>query len=164
MPVTYEASPGVLILRLVGNHTLAEESETLARALVSPALEIRAALLVDARRSTANPQGPSIAERARCLARLHGCLLPRCAVVVSDSLHYGLARMLAAHAESHGIAVDVFADETNAMAWLAWDDASDHDTTDACYVIASYAEELDGTGTERRGPSGRVTPSLPRRR
>lgn len=171
MPVTYEAGPGVLILRLIGDHTLAEESEALARALVNPDLEIRAALLVDARRSTANPQGPSIAERARCLARLRECLLPRCAVLVSGSLHYGLARMLAAHAESHGIAVDVFTDETGARSWLAWDDAGDHGdhTTAGPGTLRDSASQSDVPATEvagtvRRGPSGRETPNLLRRR
>ncbi len=130
MAVTYEAISGFLTLRLEGEHSLAQEREALARALVSPELEVRAALLVDARRSTTNPPGASIAERARCLGQLLECLLPRCAVLVSGSLHYGLARMFAVHAERYGVTVGVFTDERDARSFLACDDSRGHPAAD----------------------------------
>ena len=119
MSVRHQIENDLLILRLDGDHTRAQEREALALALVNPALQISAALLVDARHSTANPHATSIMDRARCLASLRQCLAPRCAVLVSTSVHYGLARMFAAYAEGHGLAVGVFTDEAAARCWLA---------------------------------------------
>jgi hypothetical protein len=119
MSVRHEIEGDLLVLRLDGDHTRLQEREAVAVALANPALEISAALLVDARHSTANPDAASIMDRARCLASLRQCLAPRCAVLVSTSVHYGLARMFAAYAENHGLAVGVFTDESVARCWLA---------------------------------------------
>jgi hypothetical protein len=118
MPVSCEIDFNVVVLRLDDRHTHAEERSTLARALVDPRLVVPARLLVDVRRSRENPNGESIAERARCLGRLGEGALNRCAVVVSTPLHYGLARMFAAYAIHRGVSVAIFGDEAGARAWL----------------------------------------------
>ncbi len=108
----------MLVLRLDDRHSHAEEREALSRALVDARLVLPVRLLVDVRRSRSNPNGESIAERARCLGRLSEGALTRCAVVVSTPLHYGLARMFAAYAIHRGVSVAIFEDEASARAWL----------------------------------------------
>jgi hypothetical protein len=124
MSVVCEIDSTFLILRLEERHAHSDERDALSRALVDPRLSLPVRLLVDARASQTNPDGESIADRARCLGRLGRGALTRCAVVVSTPLQYGLARMFAAYAIHGGINVAIFHDEPTARGWLGRDESA----------------------------------------
>jgi hypothetical protein len=119
MSVSFQIKSGAVILVLEGDHLLSEERQALADAIADPCFVVPLPLLVDARRSTANPDISSIAERARCLGTLEACLTSRCAIVVASPLQCDLARMLATYAEKQGLSVGVFWEKRSARHWLA---------------------------------------------
>jgi hypothetical protein len=130
MPASCVIDSAGLLLRLEDRHAHSEERDALTRALADPRLAWPVRILVDARRSLANPDGDAIAERARCLARMVGGALTRCALLVSTPLQYGLARMFAAYAIHRSVKVAIFQDESAARAWLSQAETQS-DLTDA---------------------------------
>ena len=152
MPASCVIDSALLLLRLEDRHAHSEERDALTHALADPRLVWPVRILVDARRSRANPDGESIAERARCLTRLIGGALTRCALLVSTPLQYGLARMFAAYAIHRSVKVAIFQDESAARAWLS-EDETQADRSDTAPELGSDSPIADEGLTRERAPA-----------
>ncbi len=101
-----------------GAYDDAELQSAWQRAFADPAFRAGMPALIDSRNTLAAPSRAGIAERAAFLSGLRPRLGPRCALLVSDPLRYGLGRMLAAFTEQSGLEIQVFDDPVRAEAWL----------------------------------------------
>ena len=75
-------------------------------------------ILVDNRLSEVVAGSEDIRERVRFLASIGDVLGSRLAVLVSSTVHYGLARMASLFGDSLGLNVEVFTSERDAIDWL----------------------------------------------
>jgi hypothetical protein len=120
MPVTWELRGLVLVVTLSGEYALTEGKQAVAEALADPAFRPGTTLLIDARRSLANPPAEEVRERAEWLASLTARgFAPRCAIVTSpEPFRYGLSRMLSTYADHAGLEIGLFASVEEATEWL----------------------------------------------
>ena len=122
MPSSYVFDGGILHVICDGCQSLEEDIAALSAAFRSQELVSGTNLLLDFRASRENRTNEKIA-RLACFIREKRSLLGDCsAILVSDPLQYGLARMLAAHAEAGGMKFSVFTDPVQARRWLRPDD------------------------------------------
>lgn len=118
MPIRHEIRGALLWIVVDGGYDEAELERAKQNALHDPAFRPGMPVLIDSRKTSVAPSRGGVAERAAFLAGLRPRVGPRCALVVSDPLHYGLARMLAAFGEPQGLEIQVFQDPEHAEAWL----------------------------------------------
>lgn len=119
MSIRHEIRGSLLWLVVEGEYDDAGLREAWERAFADPAFRDGIPVLIDSRKTLASPSRERMLERADFLVGLRRHIGPRCAFVVSDALHYGLARMLAALTEPGGLEIQVFEDPARAEAWLA---------------------------------------------
>lgn len=162
MPASCVIDSAVLLLRLEDRHSRSEERDALTRALADSRMAWPVHVLVDARRSRTNPDGESIAERARCLTRLVGGTPARCALLVSTPLQYGLARMFAAYAIHRNVKVAIFQDESPARAWLGQEEPQSEVGDAASGVLLDAAVADEGLTRDAPGLSAAREPAGPR--
>jgi len=117
--VAYEVRGPLLVVALEGQYYFHEAQTAIDKAINSTDRR-GLSLLIDARRSAANPSGEELAARAEWISQLvkNGDLSPRCATVVGDSLFRGLTRMLSSFLEWRGVEMRVFEEIETAVAWL----------------------------------------------
>ncbi len=118
MPIRHEIRGPLLWVVVDGPYDDDELRAAWNRAFSDPAFSEGMPALIDSRKTLANPTRAGVVARADFLAGLRSRIGARCALVVSDPLHYGLARMLAAFTESSGLEIQVFEDPARAEAWL----------------------------------------------
>lgn len=75
-------------------------------------------VIFDIRASSEDRSADELRGIADFLAGQLETLSGRCAIVVGDPLHFGLARMFSAFSERHEVSVDVVSDPGEAVAWL----------------------------------------------
>lgn len=94
--------------------------EAIIEALASSQFKPGMSLLFDMRQVTDNPSSEDLRSCAEWLSKLLPAgISSRCAIVVGPRVHhYGLARMVAMHAEFRGMSLEIFKDIAGAQAWL----------------------------------------------
>lgn len=122
--VRWEVEDSILIIVSGRRFTTDLLAEAFRDALKTVGVSLPLKVLFDNRLSEEHADADEIRLRAELLAK-HPELGPRAAVVVSDALHYGLARMGSVHASAAGLEVRVFEDYGEAMTWLKRDSSTD---------------------------------------
>lgn len=116
MPIAFEFSGKTIRVTLSGQYSFDDMKKAAAAIQNDPALTADMNLLLDARQATVNPTLAEVKERALFLQSV--ARGRRIAVVVSDSLRYGLTRMLSVFAQMGGLKIEVFMDIEQACGWL----------------------------------------------
>jgi hypothetical protein len=110
---------GVLVVRSGLRFTGQELAQAFADAVESVVLKGPLPVLFDNRHSQERASASEIRDRARRISAVSELFGPRIAVVVSDALHYGLARMGSGYADAAGGPhVEVFETPAEALGWL----------------------------------------------
>jgi len=113
-----ESDGSVLHLRSGPRFSSEELAEAVRAALDDPAARLPLAVLWDNRGSEESVPQEELRRRVERIADRPDRIAPRVAMVVSDPLHFGLARVGASYAENRGIRVEIFSDLESARAWL----------------------------------------------
>jgi hypothetical protein len=110
---------GTLLHVVTGEHFGTSDLLEAGRAaLADPRAKPPLRLLFDNRDSKENASHDDLRSRGMQMTRGRERFVSRIAVVVSDDLHRGLARVGGAYAASSGFEVEVFEDIDAARAWL----------------------------------------------
>lgn len=118
MGVSYTILGDELLVAAVGAYGLEDLKRLLADVVADPRRTDRTRIIVDAREAGVNPPANELRQTADLLNNVKEILQPRCAVVVSGTLHYGLGRMLSLYAELHEIDLGVFRTLDEAREWI----------------------------------------------
>ena len=121
MPVTYAYHSEILLIEAIGGDYSPEDlPRTFVAALGDPAATMPVALLLDVTRSTvlATRRPDQIRYVAEFLKPYAERIGRRCAVVASEDVHFGLARMGSVFAEGVGVEAQVFRTMDEAVEWL----------------------------------------------
>ncbi len=119
MALTYEIADDVLLIRGGGKWDFAEMKKILGSAAKALGNRRLKGVLFDDRNSRFKGYRDDFNDMARFRKGLIDRLGTRIAVVVSDDLHFGLARMSAAIHFQYGIEIQPFKEMDKARAWLA---------------------------------------------
>ena len=114
----YEPERQLLVMRAVGAGNLRDALEGLRALAGGTALEARASLLLDLRGLAFLPSAPEAYAMAAELAAVMREGGRRVAILTGPGVQYGCGRMIGTVAEMRGIAVQVFAEEAEALRWL----------------------------------------------
>jgi hypothetical protein len=123
MPVNFEFTDGIIVLRMIDLYVPADIQKTLLQGLTDPRTSEAVGLLFDVSRSKSLrvrssddviAMGYFLAQHADAYAR-------RVALVGFDDFPYGMMRMGRVTLEHEGIASEVFREETQARKWLLQD-------------------------------------------
>lgn len=129
MTTSYSIEQKILSFVFTGRHDLREDMEALSDALDEPNFVDGSDLLLEVTPSAEPWTSDEVLTWADYLVACKGRIGERCAIVVSNTLHYGLARMISAYADGSGVAVRVFRERATAMRWLSHGvDAAEHET------------------------------------
>lgn len=118
VPTTYVIRDHLLEIAFSGRHSVEEDLATLSEAARSPDCKDGTNLLLDLGSSREDRAREEIIRTATALRELFGGSRRQCALLASDHLQYGLARMLSAYAGSDGLEIRVFRQQAHARAWL----------------------------------------------
>jgi hypothetical protein len=118
MGVRYELSSSLIHVTMDGHFDASEVLEVGREALSDSGLERGSNLLVDFRQSEEVATGEDIFRRIQLLSESRDILGPRIALLVTRSVHFGLARMAELYGESHGLTIHVFTEEDAALEWV----------------------------------------------
>lgn len=122
MGLTFELSATILRFFTSGDVEFVPGTQTLhdglEAAVVAGAGSARRHLLFDIRESRENRSSDELRAIALLIAPYRSRLSGRCAVVVSDLLHYGLGRVFGAYLEGSGFTVEVFHTLAEAERWF----------------------------------------------
>lgn len=114
-----ELGGSVLHLRSGPHFSSADLEDAVRAAARDPAARLPFALLWDNRESEESASQQNILCRVEFGAARSDLLMNSVAVVVSDPLHFGLARMAASYAENREISIEIFSEVEAAREWLA---------------------------------------------
>ena|ERR1051326_3749885 len=118
MPISFQFSGKTIWVTLTSQYSLDDMKYTSSLILNDPAFTEDMNLLLDARQSTVNPTLSEIKQRAAFLRSVAHGKAGSIAIVVSDSLRYGLTRMLSIYAQMEGLNIEAFMDIEQARRWL----------------------------------------------
>ena len=122
MPIEYDLLPDVIWFRTVGDVDYDngfEVLESAAREARKQNLPRKRPAVFDIRESRERRKAGELRAIAHFVSVRKDVFEPRCAVVTSDDLHFGLARMFAAFAASHDVKVTVLRHIDEVPGWLA---------------------------------------------
>ena len=119
MPLTYDVVDDILVIQTGGKWGFPALKKTLHTAVKSLGRRCLNGVLLDDRNAKFTGFRDNFAEMARFHQRLSDRIGKKMAVLVSDDLQYGMARMSSAIHSLHGIDVEPFRDKEKAWAWLA---------------------------------------------
>jgi hypothetical protein len=119
MPVSYRVDGAIVVITFTGTSGFDDVQGLASLAASDPRLVPGARVLVDARNCRDDVPQAVLQDHARFLASLRGRLGPSYAIVTSDTLRFGLARMFEAFADLEGLDVGVFKQLEHAREWLA---------------------------------------------
>jgi hypothetical protein len=128
MAAEYKFEDGYIRITLSGSSSSDDIESQAAEIARDPASRPNLNLLLDHRSSTVVAGSDDIRERVEYLASIREHLGPRVAVLVSTTVHYGLARMANLLGDSRKLNIEVFKDEREAIDWLNSGSAGDRDT------------------------------------
>ncbi|MCX6069410.1 MAG: hypothetical protein NTU91_00915 [Chloroflexi bacterium] len=92
--------------------------QTLSALLADPGLQLCFGILIDARGASSRFALGEAQVMAESHCRLSKGRVRRTALLTTGGVQYGVGRMVQAHAEYLGLEMEVFTDETRALAWL----------------------------------------------
>jgi hypothetical protein len=119
MPLTYDVVDDILVIHTGGTWGFPALKKTLHTAVKSLGRRRRLnGVLLDDRNAKFTGFRDNFAEMARFHHRLSDRIGKKMAVLVSDDLQYGMARMSSAIHSLHGIDLEPFKDEEKAWAWI----------------------------------------------
>lgn len=121
MGVRYEIEGSIVRVTMDGHFDTADVLKVAAEALSDPSFVRGSNILIDFRESEVVATGEDIFKRVQFLSESGSTLGPSIALLVSRSVHYGLARMAELYGESQGLTMQVFTDEDVALAWVELD-------------------------------------------
>jgi hypothetical protein len=123
MPVNFEFTDGIIVLRMVDLYVPADIQKTLLLGLSDPRTSEAVGLLFDVSRSKSLRARSSddIIAMGYFLAQHADAYARRVALVGFDDFPYGMMRMGRVTLEHEGIASEVFREETQARKWLLQD-------------------------------------------
>jgi hypothetical protein len=119
MPINYQVEGTIVRLTLVGDNRPELLIQTFLQALDDPETPSQFGLFLDTRQSTSLQTQPS--EEIIRVAEFLGPYknrVQRCAVLATEDIHFGLARMGAVYSEAAGVMTRVFRDGEEATGWL----------------------------------------------
>ncbi len=122
MGIAYHLHGDVLSFVTTGDVDYAEGTRVLEAGFAEAARtgpERRWGLLFDIRSSTENRSSNELRHIAFLVSAHQSILTGQCALVATDPLHFGLARMAGVYMESLGLKANVFHDPEKALTWLA---------------------------------------------
>ena len=122
MALTHELADGVLRFTTTGDVEYRDGLSVLTEGLASAAATPLAGgwhLLFDIRHSTEDRSPDELRGIAAIITAHRTSLSGNCAVVASDPLHYGLARMFGVFMEGLGFNASVFDTTEDTVAWFA---------------------------------------------
>ena len=118
MPLTYDVVEDILVIQAGGKWDFSALKQTLHKAAKSLRGRCLHGILLDDRDSRFTGFHENYGDMARFHHRLSDRIGKKMAVLVSDDLHYGLARMSSAILSLYGIDLEPFKDEDKAWAWI----------------------------------------------
>ncbi|MBA4188215.1 MAG: hypothetical protein C0467_09390 [Planctomycetaceae bacterium] len=121
MSVAYELMAGTICFTTTGDVEHRSALDTLQEGLADAAQQPVPGgwhLLFDIRKSTENRDPNELRNTATAIAMHRAALSGRCAVVATDPLHYGLARMFGVFMSGLGFDVNVCNNLEDAKHWL----------------------------------------------
>jgi hypothetical protein len=110
LPISYQFFDKTIWVTLSGQYSYGEIEQASSRILNDPAFTDDMNLLLDARQVAVNPTLAEVKARAMFLKSVIQKRPGKIIIVVSDTLRYGLARMLSIYARIEGVKVEVFRD------------------------------------------------------
>ena len=130
MPVTHLFQGNVFCLKCVGYYGVQELKKTFLAGLADPQCPPHPALMFDVRASTSLTTRTSaeIQDVARFLGEHADAIGRRCAVLVTEDVHFGLIRMGSTYTQDTGVQTEIFRDMSEALTWLGT--ASNPDDTE----------------------------------
>jgi hypothetical protein len=123
MPVNFEFTDGIIVLRMIDLYVPADIRKSLLLGLTDPRTSEAVGLLFDVSRSKSLRVRSSddIIAMGYFLAQHGDSYARRVALVGFDDFPYGMMRMGRVTLEREGIASEVFREETQARKWLLQD-------------------------------------------
>ena len=123
MPVSFEFTDGIIVLRMIDLYVPAEIQNALLQGLADPGTSDAVGLLFDVSRSKSLRARTSddVAAMGYFLAEHSEAFAHRVALVGFDDFPFAMMRMGRVTLESQGITSDVFREETHARKWLLQD-------------------------------------------
>jgi hypothetical protein len=120
MSIEYRIDPRLGRVHVVGDGTLAlpDARQLIGDIAVDGEFRPQCDILVDLAQAVCNPSPSDVRTLVRWLPSRNQTNTNKIAVVVSNSFHYGMARMASILATSKQIAFHVFLDVAEAVAWL----------------------------------------------
>lgn len=120
MPISYSIRGDLVVVEAVGTYEPEDVARRFVEALADPACPAEVVLIYDVTASSAlaSRNTEQIRYAAEFLGQYAARLRGRCAVVATQDIHFGLARMGAAYSEAVGVEVGVFRTRDEAIAWL----------------------------------------------
>ena len=119
MPVSYRIQKDIVEIVLEGENPPEAVIECFHRALADPATPAKFLILLDVRKSTSLATRPTqdIIRVAEYIGPYKE-RIPRCAVLATENVHFGLSRLGAVYSETAGVMTSVFRDHNEAVTWL----------------------------------------------
>jgi hypothetical protein len=118
MPISYSVNGEILSLTDIGHASAGEALQILEKALNDPLFSPGMNVLVNLTQFKGTETDEKIKYIARFLGTHYEHLGPRCAIVVSDPLHYGLSRIISAYTQFYQLTFEVFSDLSQAKQWV----------------------------------------------
>ena len=120
MPVAWEFRGQLLVVTLIGDYDFDAPKRAVLEAIADAAFQPGTMLVVDARLSTARRSSDDFRERAVWIASLkeRGFAERFALVINSQTHHFGMARMAAAHIEMRGMQLGIFTDVESVSQWV----------------------------------------------
>ena len=123
MPVNFEFSDRIIVLRMIDLYAPADIQKTLLQGLTDPRTSDAAGLLFDVSRSKSlrTRSSDDVIAMGYFLAQHADAYARRVALVGFDDFPYGMMRMGRVTLEHEGITSEVFREEAQARKWLLQD-------------------------------------------
>ncbi len=118
MPLSFSVDDDILVIQGGGKWNFGEMKQILFRAVSELGDRCAGGVLFDDRNSHFTGYHDDFNDMAQFRKGLSDRIGTRMAVVVSDDLHYGLARMSSAIHAFYGIDIEPFRDREDAWKWL----------------------------------------------
>jgi hypothetical protein len=118
MPVTYQISGNIIWIICGKTFVFQEFSNAIEAAMADPQFSPDSPFLFDYRNNQGNVSQKTIIARANYLGALQSKICPTIAVLVFDTLHYGLGRMFQVYTGRYGFKMEIFTDLDEALAFL----------------------------------------------
>jgi hypothetical protein len=118
MAISYKFTKGTIWLKVRGEDSLQDLSEGIFQAMADEKFGDGKSLVLDLQDTKADFSSADLRFLASFLEEKKGKLFSPILAIVSDSLHFGLMRMLQTYAESYGFELKIYKEEQEAIECL----------------------------------------------